>query len=357
MTLNSRTADGEDVLKFSERTAKLHESSSREEPIMKHIISAALAVLGLSVFAAPVLAQQYPSRTVTIIVPYSAGGPTDETARVVAHALSEKLKQNFIVQNVTGGGTNIATNQVAHAAPDGYTLLLHNLAISANVTLYKGLPFDTEKDLTPVMFINRNPLVLVGRKSLEPNTLTKLIAWMKTRRAKAAIAGFGTTGHLATMLFAQEAKLAIDLIPYRGGAPVMTDLIGGHVDLFFGTPQQVAQQVTVGQLKAYGITTKEKSPQLPAAESFVQAFGPKFEIQYWQALFAPSGTPDSVINKLNSELEEIVSDPAILKTWAAEGVSAFPKDERAPAAGRAILKSEIARWGQVIRDNNIHIEQ
>jgi tripartite-type tricarboxylate transporter receptor subunit TctC len=137
----------------------------------------------------------------------------------------------------------------------------------------------------------------------------------------------------------------------------MTDLIGGHVDLFFGTPQQLMQQIAAGQLKAYGITTKEKSSQLPAAESFVQVFGPKFEIQYWQALFAPSGTPDSVIDMLNSELQEIVSDPAILKTWAAEGVSAFPKDERSPAAGRAILKSEIARWGQVIRDNNIRIEQ
>jgi len=324
---------------------------------MRRLVPVALAVLGLFVIAAPVLAQPYPSRTVTIVVPYSAGGPTDETARVVARSLSEMLKQNFIVENVTGGGTIIATNRIAHAAPDGYTLLLHNLAISANATLYKALPFDTEKDLTPVIFINRNPLALVGRKTLEPNTLTELVAWAKTHRAKAAIAGYGTTGHLATMLFAQEAKLGVDLIPYRGGAPVMTDIIGGHVDLFFGTPQQLVQQVAVGQIKAYGITTKEKSPQFPTADSFVEVFGPKFEIQYWQALFAPAGTPAAVIDKLNSALQEVVSDPAILKTWAAEGVSAFPKDERSPAAGRAILKSEIARWGQVIRDNNIHIEQ
>lgn len=324
---------------------------------MKPVVTAALAVFGLVALAAPVLAQPFPNRTVTIIVPYSAGGPTDETARVVARALSEKLKQNFIVQNVTGGGTNIASNQVAHAAPDGYTLLLHNLAIAANVTLYKALPFDTEKDLTPVMFINRNPLVLVGRKDLEPNTLNELIVWMKTHRAKAAVAGFGTTGHLATNIFLQETKLAADTIPYRGGAPLVTDLLGGHVDLFFGTPQQLAPQIAAGKLKAYGITTKEKSSLLPAAESFVQVFGPKFEIQYWQALFAPSATPDAVMNELNSALQEIVSDPAILKAWAAEGVSAFPKNELSPAGGRALLKSEIARWGQVIRDNNIRIEQ
>ncbi len=324
---------------------------------MKRVFAAALSVIGLVAFAIPLFAQPYPSRTVTIIVPYAAGGPTDEVARVVANALSAKLKQSFVVQNVTGGGTNIATNQVVRAAPDGYTLLLHNLAIAANVTLYKTLPFDTEKDLTPVMFINRNPLRLVGRNTLEPNTLADLLAWMKTHRTKAAIAGYGTTGHLATMLFAQETKVAIDVIPYRGGAPVVTDLLGGHVDVFFGTPQQLLPQVAAGKMKAYGFTTIEKSQQLPAVESFVQLFGPKFEIQYWQALFAPSGTPDSVINLLNSELEKIVTDPALLKTWAAEGVSAFPKTERSPEAGRTILKSEIARWGQVIRDNNIHIDQ
>ena len=223
--------------------------------------------------------------------------------------------------------------------------------------LYKNLPFDTEKDLTPIMFINRNPLVLVGSKTLEPNTLAELVALMKQKRLKAAIAGFGTTGHLATTLLVQEVKATIDQIPYRGGAPALTDIIGGHVDLFFGTPQQLVQQVAAGQIKAYGITTKEKSPQFPTADSFVKVFGPKFEIQYWQALFAPAGTPAAVIDKLNSALQEIVSDPEILKTWAAEGVSAFPKDERSPAAGRAILKSEIARWGQVIRDNNIHIDQ
>jgi len=240
---------------------------------MNRFVAFALALVGFFVVAAPVLAQFYPNRTVTIVVPYAAGGPTDETARVVARFLSDRLKQNFIVENVSGGGTIIATNRVAHAAPDGYTLLLHNLAISANATLYKDLPFDTEKELTPVIFINRNPLVLAGRKTLEPNTLAELVAWMKTHRAKAAIAGYGTTGHLATALFVQEAKLAVDLIPYRGGAPVMSDILGGHVDLFFGTPQQLMPQVVAGKLKAYGVSSKEKSSQLAAIDSFVTMFG------------------------------------------------------------------------------------
>ncbi len=324
---------------------------------MRRVVPVALAAVALLCGAAPGVAQNYPSRTVTIVVPFAAGGPTDELARRVANALSTKLKGNFIVQNIAGGGANIGSNHVAHAAPDGYTLLLHNLAITANVTLYKDQPFDTEKDLRPVMFINRNPLVLAGRKTLEPNTLADLVGWMKTHRAKAAIAGYGTTGHLATVLFAEQAKVTLDLIPYRGGAPVMTDLLGDRVDLFFGTPQQLMPHIAAGKLKAYGVTTKEKFPQLPDAASFAQMFGPKLEVQYWQALFAPSGTPDAIVDRLNSALQEMVADPAIVKLWADEGVSAFPADERSIEAARTLFHGEIVRWGQVIRDNNIKIQQ
>ncbi len=317
----------------------------------------ATALLGLIGLAGPVSAQQYPSRTVTIVVPYPAGGPTDETARVVAQSLSAKLKQSFIVENISGGGTIIGTEKVARATPDGYTLLLHNLQISANVTLYKTLPFDTVKDFAPVMLINRNPLVLVGRNTLEPNTLTELIALMQKQRMKAAIPGYGATGHLATTLFAQEAKAEVDQIPYRGAAPAITDLLGGHVDLFFATPQSVVQQVATGTLKAYGVTSKEELPEFPNVESFVTVFGPKLDVVYWQALFAPARTPDTVIKTLNSALQETVSDPAIVKIWSAQDVSAFPEDQRSPAAASALLQSEITRWGQVIRDNNIHIDQ
>lgn len=325
---------------------------------MKCVVTAALAVLGLVAGAAPVLAQPYPNRTVTIIVPYSAGGPVDQLARVAANALSAKLQQNFVVENVTGGSTITGTNRVAHAAADGYTLLVHNLQISANATLYKNLPFDTEKDLMPVMFIYRNPLVLVGRKTLNANSLEELVALMKKQRMKAAIPGFGSTGHLATTLLAQEAKVAIDLIPYRGGAPMLTDVMGDHVDLSFGTPQQVGPFVASGKLKAFGVTQEEKMPEFPQADSFVKMYGPKLEIQFWEAMFAPAGTTDAVINTLNSALEAaVVTDPSILKTWATEGVSAYPKDQRSPAAGRAILQSEIVRWGQVIRDNNIQVNQ
>ena len=257
---------------------------------MKH--STRFALTGtFAVLAWAAGAQEYPSRGVTIIVPYPAGGPTDQLARVLAPKFSEKLGQNFIVENVSGGGTTIATGRVARAIPDGHTLLLHNLQISANVALYPKLGFDTEKDLTPVAFVNHNPLVLVGRKSLAPSTLGELLASMKTTPLKMAHPGTGSTGHLATSLLAQEAKVNVVHVPYRGAAPALQDIAGGHVDLFFATPQSVVQQVTAGQMKAFGITAKDQSPLFPNVVSFVQELGPKLEILYWHGLFVPAGTP------------------------------------------------------------------
>jgi len=323
----------------------------------RRFIAIAIALLGVLLIASPAVAQQYPSRTVAVIVPYPAGGPTDETARIVAQSVSAQLKQSFIVEDIGGGGAIIGAEKVAHAAPDGYTLLVHNLQIAANVSLYKSLPFDTLKAFVPVMLINRNPLVLVGRKTLAPNTLEDLITLMKQQRLKAAIAGYGTTGQLATTLFAQEAGVPLDQIPYRGAAPALTDLLGGQIDLFFATPQSVVQQVATGALKAYGVTSKEKLPEFPNAESFPAVLGPKLDVVYWQAMFAPAGTPEAMIDTLNGALQKAVADPAIVEAWAAQDVSVFPAGQRSPAAADALLRSEIARWGQVIRDNNIHLDQ
>lgn len=314
------------------------------------LLASALALLGAPLAAA---GQSYPSRTVTIVVPYPAGGPTDQLARVLASRFAEKLGQNFIVENVSGGATTIATGRVARAAPDGHTLLLHNLQIAANVALYPRLAFDTEKDLAPVAFINHNPLVLVGRKTLAPDTLDELIAYMKTTPVKMAHPGTGSTGHLATSLFAQEAKVNVVHVPYRGAAPALQDIAGGHVDLFFATPQSVVQSVAAGQMKAYGITAREPSPLFPNVPSFVAALGPKLEILYWHALFVPGGTPEPIVEKLNAVVQGVAEDPAIVKAWAETGVSPYPKDRRSPQAARSLLRSEIARWGQVVRDNDI----
>jgi tripartite-type tricarboxylate transporter receptor subunit TctC len=310
-------------------------------------------VLVAVAFGSAVSAQDYPSRTVTIIVPYPAGGPTDQLARVLAPKFSEKLGQNFIVENITGGGTTIATARAVRAPKDGHTLLLHNLQISANVALYPKLTFDTEKDLAPVTFINQNPLVLVGRKSLAANTLPELFALMKKSPLRIAHPGTGSTGHLATSLLAKEAKVEFVGVPYRGAAPALQDITGGHVDLFFATPQSVVQSVAAGQMKAYGITSKAASPQFPKVASFVDALGPKLEILYWHALFVPAGTAQGVIDKLSGVLLGVLDDPVVIKAWAETGVAPFGKDQRSPQAAQKLMQSEVARWGQVVRENNI----
>jgi tripartite-type tricarboxylate transporter receptor subunit TctC len=322
---------------------------------MRRIVAVALTALGI--FSAMPAMAAYPDRTVTIVVPYPAGGPTDQLARQIADKLSKKFGQSFIVENVTGGSTIIASNKVAKAPPDGYTLLLHNLQISANPTLFKSLPFDTEKDFAPVMFINRNPLVLVTRNGLPVNSLADFMALAKKQRLKEALPGFGTTGHLTSRVIEQLAKVKFDEIPYRGGAPAVTDVLGDHVDFLIGTPQQMMPLVSAGKLKAFGITQKNKMAEFPTADSFVTLLGPQLDIVYWQAMFAPTGTPDAVIKTVNAAIEEVVTDPAILKNWTAEGVTPFPKAERSPEAGRKLLKSEMARWGKVIQENDIHATQ
>ena len=320
----------------------------------RHLLAIGLAVvLAPLISATAVQAQSYPTRPVTIIVPYPAGGPTDQVARQIAPKLAAKLGQNFVVENVSGGGTNIAGQRVARSAPDGTTLLVHNLQISANVALYKSLPFDTEKDFIPIAMINSNPLVLVGRKTLAANTLPELVAWMKTTPARMGHPGVGSTGHLATALLAQALGVEVTHIPYRGAAPMLQDTLGGHIDLFFATPQQVIGQFASGEVKVFGITSKGTSPQFPGVPSFVAAYGPKLNIDFWQIMLAPAGTPKPIVDALDAALQGAMDDPEILKIWAASGMAPYPKAERTPAGATAYLKSEIERWGQVVRDNKI----
>src|SRR5258708_19339707 len=213
---------------------------------MKLLSVAIVTALVATVAAAQ--AQSYPTRPITVIVPYPAGGPTDQVARQIAPKLAAKLGQNFVVENVSGGGTNIAGQRVARSAPDGYTLFVHNLQISANVALYKSLPFDTEKDFLPIAMINSNSLLLVGRNTLEAKTLPELVAWMKKNPARMGHPGVGSTGHLATALLAQALGVEVTHIPYRAAAPMLQDTLGGHIDLFFATPQQVVGQFAAGAI-------------------------------------------------------------------------------------------------------------
>jgi tripartite-type tricarboxylate transporter receptor subunit TctC len=320
----------------------------------RHLLAIGLAAGLAALFSVAIAqAQSYPTRPVTIIVPYPAGGPTDQIARQIAPKLAAKLGQSFVVENVSGGGTNIAGQRVARSAPDGYTLFVHNLQMSANVALYKSLPFDTEKDFLPIAMINSNPLVLVGRKTLEAKTLPELVAWMKKNPARMGHPGVGSTGHLATALLAQALGVEVTHIPYRGAAPMLQDTLGGHIDLFFATPQQVVGQFASGEVKVFGITSKDTSLQFLGVPSLVAAYGPKLAIDFWQIMLAPAGTPKPIVDAIDGALQEAMDDPEILKVWALSGMAPYPRAQRTPAGATAYLKSEIDRWGEVVRDNKI----
>lgn len=323
--------------------------------VTRLLLAAAAAVIAVSPSGAS--AQDFPARPVTIIVPFAPGGATDITARGVAPGMAAKLGQAVVVENVSGGGTTIGSGRVARAAPDGYTLLLHNVAISAIPSLFPKLPFDLQKDVVPVGLVNHNALIVVGRASLPANNLAELAAWMKANPAKFAHVGAGTSGHMATVLFAQALGVNVDYIPYRGAGPALQDLIAGHVDLFITTTNVLIGPINAGTLKGFGITAKEPAAQLPQVPSLVAALGPKFEILFWHGLFTPAGTPKPIIDRLDTALQSALDEPKLVQAWAQTGVERYPAAQRTPTAADAYFRAEIKRWGEVIRDNKIEPPQ
>jgi tripartite-type tricarboxylate transporter receptor subunit TctC len=319
------------------------------------LLLGAAAVIAIAPSPAP--AQEFPTRPVSMIVPFAPAGATDLTARGLGPGMAAKLGQAIVVENVSGGGTTIGSGRVVRAAPDGYTLLLHNIAISAIPSLFPKLPFDLQKDVVPIGLVNNTALLVVGRASLPANNLAELAAWMKANPAKFAHVGAGTSGHMATVLFTQALGVNVDYIPYRGAGPALQDLIAGHVDLFVTTTNVLIEPINAGLLKGYGITTREPAAQLPQVPSLVAALGPKLEIQFWHALFVPTGTPKPVVDRLDAALQHALDDPKLLQSWVQTGVARYPNEQRTPAAADAFFRSEIKRWGEVIRDNKIEPPQ
>jgi tripartite-type tricarboxylate transporter receptor subunit TctC len=321
---------------------------------MLRILTAALSGLAL-ISALPAAAQDFPNRVLTIIVPYPAGGPTDATARIVAAEMSNRLGHQVVVENVSGAGSTLAMQRVARAQPDGYTLLVHNMAFSSAIALFPNVKLDPLKDFAPVGLINNNGNIIVGRKTLPANNLKELVAWLKSGVAvKFAHPGVGNMGHLCAALFNQAVGATnVDYIPYRGGAPATQDVIAGHADLFCSTSQLVLEPIRTGLVKGFGITAPEPLSQLPEVPSLVKEYGPKLDIKYWHALFAPANTPKPVLDKLNATLRAVLADARVTKVWNDQGVEIYPEAERTPEAATKLVQSEMKRWGDVIRENKI----
>jgi tripartite-type tricarboxylate transporter receptor subunit TctC len=322
------------------------------EMLARSLIASAMAAF-LSV--APAAAQNFPNRPITILVPYSPGGPTDTAARVLGEHMAVTLGQNMVVENLTGGGGTIATGRAARATPDGYTLLLHQLALAANVTLLPNQPYDAEKELTGVGLVNFSPMVLVGRSTLPVETMAEMTAWMKLTGpdVKFAHAGSGTLAHLCAALLAQSLGIKVTMIPYRGGTPAVTDILAGHSDIYCSSPLTAMEQIKGKLIKAFAVTSPKRMATLPDVPSAVALGYKDLDIQFWQGLYVAAGTPKPVVERLNNALRLALADPKVVQSFTDTGMSAFPIDERTPEAATVKLRDEIKRWGEVIRANNI----
>ena len=300
-------------------------------------------------------AQTYPSRPITMIVAFPPGGADDATARMIQDPMQKALGQPIVIENIGGAGGMIAAAKAAHSAPDGYTILQHQDALAAGMTLYPSRTFDAEKDFVPIGLINTVSNTLAGRPTLPPNNFKELLAWMKEpgRRAKIGHPGVGSFGHLAEVLAFQEMDVKVIQVPYRGAGPALVDLLGGQVDL--GPISAVVAQPLVksGKLKAYAIIGKTRFAGLPDLPTMLELGYKKLDIDFWHMLLAPVGTPRPIVDKLNAALRVALNDPKVKKLFADGGMDEYPADQETPEAAAALLKSEIALWGEVVRANHI----
>ncbi|HET9903921.1 MAG TPA: tripartite tricarboxylate transporter substrate binding protein [Xanthobacteraceae bacterium] len=317
----------------------------------------AFAFLALVWSAAPGRTDAYPSRPVTLIVPSSAGGPADATARLIVDRMSAALGQQIVIENVPGAGGTIGMARAARAAPDGYTLLIHQNGFAITPALYEKLSFDTEKDFVTVGLVNLSHTYLLGRKSLPPKTFAELAAWMNGpgKPGKWGHPGAGTNGHLQSILVMRVMGVNPTFIPYRGIAPAVNDLLGEHIDVAGVGAAVATRLVQAGKLKAFVSTASKRDPALPDVPTYGEVGHKELERPFWHALFAPAGTPRPVLERINAALRETLADPVVKKAFADNSVAAYPENQWSIAAAGDYIRNEIAFWGKVVRDNNVKL--
>ncbi len=311
------------------------------------------AMLLAGIVAAPLSsgqAQDYPNNTITVIVPFSAGGPTDTVTRLVAEAMSANLGQQVIVENVGGAGGTVGAARAAKAEPDGYTLLLHHIGMATSATLYRKLPYDPKTAFAPVGLVTEVPMVLIARKDFPPNNLQELITYVKEHKDEVtyANAGIGAASHLCGMLFMQAIQTPLTTVPYKGTGPAMTDLIGGQVDFLCDQTTNTTNQIKAGEVKAYGVFTDQRLANLPDLPTVKEGGVDGLSFAIWHGLYAPAGTPEPVVARLSEALKVALADPKVIERFGELGTAPVPADQATPAALQAKVLSEIDRWKPVI---------
>jgi tripartite-type tricarboxylate transporter receptor subunit TctC len=322
------------------------------------IIRALAALIAVVASLGIASAQNYPARPITLIVPYPPGGATDAISRIIQDAMSKSLGQQIVIENIGGAGGMIAAAKAARAAPDGYTIHIHQVALAAGVTMYKNLSFDAVKDFTAIGLINTAASTWAARADLPPKNMAELVRWMKEpgRNAKIAHPGVGSFGHLAGVLVAQELGVSVTQVPYRGAGPALNDLLAGQVDMSSQSAVQAGPLIKAGKLKAYAIIGRARFAGLPDLPTMGELGYKKLNLDFWHMLLAPAGTPRPIIDKLNAALRFAMADARVKKTFADGGMDPFPPDQHTPEAASALLKSEIKLWGDVIRANKIQAQ-
>jgi tripartite-type tricarboxylate transporter receptor subunit TctC len=316
---------------------------------MKKLLLASVTAL----VAGTVSAQDYPTKPITIVVPFAAGGPTDKVARDFAEAARKPLNATIVIDNVGGAGGTLGAAKVAKAAPDGYTLLLYHIGMATSPALYRNMPYKTLDDFEYLGMINEVPMTLIGRSTLPANNMAELTKWLGDNKGKInlANAGLGAASHLCGLLFQQSLKLDMTTVPYKGTAPAMNDLLGGQVDIMCDQTTNTTGQIEAGKVKAFAVTTTKRlsTPALAKLPTLDESGMKGFDVSIWHGLYAPKGTPKPVLDKINAALKVALKDPEFVKRQEALGAVVTTDARTNPAEHKKFVEAEINKWGPAIK--------
>lgn len=316
------------------------------------------ALLLASFWVSQAGAQQYPSKVITIIVPFAAGGPSDTIARILAQTMGASMKTQVIVENVGGAGGTIGAARVAQAAPDGYTLFVHHIGHSTAPALYRKLTYDPIKDFEPIGLINDGAMTMVTRKDFPAKDFKEMLSYVKANKDKVnmANAGVGSASHLCGMLFMDAIQTDLTTVPYKGTGPAMNDLLGGTVDFMCDQSTNTTGHIKSGKIKVYGVTMAKRLSSMPDVPTLSEAGLPNFTISVWHALYAPKGTPKPIVDQVAKALQEALKDANLKQRYGDLGAEPVAQNLATPEALRAHLKSEIDRWGPIIKKAGVYAD-